>query len=52
MRNLERVVEAARKELLLARTDWEKDLLRAKHARAQEELSRLQKLDGVRRSLS
>ncbi len=52
IRDLERVVEAARKELLLARTDWEKDLLRAKYARAQEELSRLQKLTGARRSLS
>ena len=48
----ERAAEAARKELLLARTDWEKQILRERHRRAQEALTRAQRLDRQRRSLS
>jgi hypothetical protein len=48
----ERAAEATRKELLLARTDWEKQLLRERHRRAQEALTRAQRLDAQRRSLS
>jgi hypothetical protein len=47
----ERAAEAARKELLLARTDWEKQLLRERHRRAQAALTQAQRVDRQRRSL-
>ncbi|MGZ4665259.1 MAG: hypothetical protein ACXV5Q_09525 [Frankiaceae bacterium] len=47
----ERVVEAARKERLLARTDFEVEILRERLARAQQELERLRREQHARRTL-
>ncbi|MGY1748842.1 hypothetical protein [Modestobacter sp. SYSU DS0511] len=51
LRAAERAAEAARKELLLARTDWERDLLRGRLKKAQEALATAQRLDRQRRAL-
>ena len=48
----ERAAEAARKELLLARTEWEKQVLRQRYRRAQEAVTRAQRVEGQRRSLT
>ncbi|MCW2904520.1 MAG: hypothetical protein JWO67_6785 [Streptosporangiaceae bacterium] len=51
LQRAERAVEAARKERLLARTDFEVQILRGRLARAQQELARMQLEDRSRRSL-
>ncbi|PRY39353.1 hypothetical protein LY71_12122 [Geodermatophilus tzadiensis] len=51
LKKAERAVEDARKDLLMARSDWEKDVLRGKYTKAQQELSLLQRQANARRSL-
>ncbi|SHG42329.1 hypothetical protein [Geodermatophilus nigrescens] len=51
LKKAERAVEDARKDLLMARSDWEKDILRGRYRKAQEELSLLQRQVNARRSL-
>ncbi len=51
LKKAERAVEDARKDVLLARSDWEQDILRGRYRKAQEELSLLRRQVNARRSL-
>ena len=51
LRKAERAVEAARKERLLARTEFEVGITRERLKRAEQELARLQRQGRIRRSL-